>query len=284
MNAVETDTPGVVKIEYAIGAATQRLADAEAGLEQLRARRRRALVADDQTDQRQLHEKRKKALAKGDEGEVSRLDAEIGKAIDLLDADIAYAEKVIVREKDRLQVLNDDLAQAKAHEHERKMDALFNRADAARKIGEALIRNEYAQLSTKMVDVLTKLIAVNMFIRDANAELEGTSSRPGDKHTRRVAAPNNIRRTADRIIPATTREVEYQVRTGGQPGLYTDYQTRTRIEDVPEEKISGSWQSELPNSCEIAPAMEGGVSWSNKFGAEHGKVAKRYQEIVDALL
>lgn len=281
---VEVQDPSVLKLEHAIGAATQRLADAEAGLEQLRARRRRALVEDGQTDQRQLHEKRKKALAKGDEGEVDRLDAEIGKAVDLLEADIAYAEKVVAREKDRLQVLNDDLTQAKASEHERKMDALYARADAARKIGEALIRNEYTQLSAKMVDVFTKLVAIKIFIRDANAELEGTRSAPGDPRNRRVEEPNDIRRTPDVIIPASTREVERCMSVGSGNHFPREYAYVKEIEEIPERRVAGRWQPELPDSCEIAPAMEGGASWSNKFGAEQEKVAKRYQEIVAALL
>lgn len=281
------------ELTQAIGATGQRLGDGAALLERLHAERKKALVADDGASV--LRGERKRALAKGNDKEADKLDAEIAKAvahtnaerdrnIDRLDAEISKVKKLIAREEDRYQVLNEDLAKAKTLEHQRRMDALYARADTARKIGEALIRNEYAQLSTKMVEVLTKLVAINVFIRDANDELKGTRSTPGDPRNRQVEAPNNIRRTADRIIPATTREIQRGTSVGLGNVFPREYVYVTEIEEVPEKRIAGSWRPELPDSCEIASAMEGGASWSNKFGAEHEKVAKRYQEIIDALL
>lgn len=254
-DAVETQaTPSsVAKIELAIGAAKQRFADAAASIEQLQAKRRRALVAD-------------------------------GKAVDQIETDLTKAKKIFLRERDLLQVLEEDLAEAKTLEQQRSFDTLFKRASTARQIGEALIRNEYAQWAAKGADILAKLTAIDAFIRNSNTIFAGgTATAPVDSLNRRVAGPNDIRRVPDQLIPATTREVEYQEKAGHFNGVSTPYVTKTRIEDVPEQRIPGNWVPELYDDCVIVPVMKGSPEW-DKHGRSKAEAEKRYEEIIATLV
>lgn len=140
------------------------------------------------TTEARLKEARSDALLAADPKELDRIDAQL-----------VISSRDAGRRAERVQLLQQKLEQAKAREDEQKLDAIVARAEKARKLGEDLIRKDYAKQAAALADTLLKLRAIDTCIDDLNRAL----SQAGREST--VPSPNGIRQTPAREEVRTVR-------------------------------------------------------------------------------
>jgi hypothetical protein len=190
---------GSAKVQAEIDTETRRAAEAAATEASLRAARADALLADDT------------------------------KELDRIDAQLATSARDASRRAERVQLLQEKLEQAQENEQEREIDGLVARADRARKIGEELIRKDYAKQATALALTLLKLRAVDGFIDDLNFRIDRAGRQV-------VASPNSIRH----ILPRTeVRTIKKRVGIGETAHPHHDAWLRTNFRAPHDGPMSG---------------------------------------------
>ncbi len=114
------------------------------------------------------------------------LEAGDDAALDRVEAQINACRDRQYRIKERIELLEKRLAQAKVAEHDASLDALEARANRARELGEKLITVEYRKHATALASVATRLCAIDALIESTNRSLEKERRNP-------VGSPNFVR-------------------------------------------------------------------------------------------
>jgi chaperonin cofactor prefoldin len=129
---------------------------------------------------------------------IAPLEAGDDAALDRVEAQINQCRDRQFRIQERLEILEKRLAESHEREAGAELDALTDRANRARELGEKLIRTEYEKHATALAGVLGKLAAVDRVIDIANLRL----ARAGREY---VAGPNGVRaRAAVRVEKTRT--------------------------------------------------------------------------------
>jgi hypothetical protein len=219
-------------------------------------------------------EERKRLLTEGSDEEVDACDNRI---------DAARAEQVRVLE--RVDLLIGQLVEANANARQSILNNLRARANAAREIGEGLIRKEYAKYAKLLATTMAKLDSIRIFIRSANHVLE----RAGENEP--VDSPNHIRqqgriqrekkviRTVNIFHPGHPHYGKAVIpynRQGSLPAKLRleaggECDTEVEIEEVVMEDDGPYWNQELPESV-VLPTIEptGAPLWDGERIRRHG--------------
>ncbi|MCQ4164702.1 hypothetical protein [Tahibacter harae] len=162
---------GSAKIQAEIDAESKRAEEAAAADARLREARGDALLADDT------------------------------KELDRIDAQLVASSRDAGRRAERVKLLEGKLAQAQEREKAQEIDAIVARAEKARKLGEELIRKDYAKQAAALAETLMKLRAIDKFIEEQNYTL-ANAGREGS-----VPSPNQIRHILGRTGTRTIRKM-----------------------------------------------------------------------------
>jgi hypothetical protein len=205
-----------------------------------------AALADNRTKLEQLEAKRRTLLLEGTEAEIVAVEK-----------DISSVRLGIERLEERLKALPEERERLVKLEHERELEALRQRAERARHLGEQLITGEYADCARKMIAVLSKLAAIDVFIDNANSQLED----------RCVERPERVRREPIVVIPA---RVEMRQREGwtdekGHNLPPMDQRPFDVPVEIPAQRTGGMWLDPLHESAIIPPALWGGEGWDSRW-------------------
>jgi hypothetical protein len=136
----------------------------------------RKLLAAEEGNERELIELRKSRLADADDAEIDDIELKIG----------ASRSKQL-RLIERIEVRSQRLINANAKVRQSLIDDLIARGEAARELGEKILKTDYAKAAKSLGLTLSKLHAISTFIETANRFLQ----RRGIK--RPIASPNAIR-------------------------------------------------------------------------------------------
>lgn len=207
---------GSAKIQAEIDAESKRAEEAAAADARLREARGDALLADDT------------------------------KELDRIDAQLVASSRDAGRRAERVKLLEGKLAQAQEREKAQEIDAIAARAEKARKLGEELIRKDYAKQAAALADTLMKLRAIDKFIENQNWLID-RAGRPV------VASPNALRH----IMPRTeTRKVRKIVGIGESAHPHheewrqTEYRGQNLFGEQPANVTLRNGQS-VPRNMEV---------------------------------
>lgn len=133
------------------------------------------------------------------DGRADALLAGDTKELDRIDAQLVASSRDASRRTERVQLLRQKLDQTQEREKTQEMDAVVARTERARKLGEDLIRKEYAKQAAALAVTLLKLRAIDEFIAHQNRLID----RAGREV---VGSPNAIRHVAGRSEMRTVRK------------------------------------------------------------------------------
>lgn len=117
------------------------------------------------------------------------LEAGDDEALDAVEASINACRDRQLRIQERLEILEQRQAEAQKREEAEALQRLREQAEAARILGEKLIRQDYAKQAKAMASTLAKLYAIDQLIVRANRRIE----RANDEALELVDSPNRIR-------------------------------------------------------------------------------------------
>jgi hypothetical protein len=153
----------------------------------------RKLLAAEEANERELIELRKSRLADADDAEIDDIELKIG-------ASRSKQLRII----ERIEVRSQRLIDANAKVRQSLIDDLITRGEAARELGEKVLRTEYAKAAEKASAAITKLAAISRYIERINYFL---SRRQPGTH---VGSPNAIRcRPVHRYEETVKRTVDW---------------------------------------------------------------------------
>lgn len=134
-----------------------------------------------------------------------------GKELDRIDAALATSSRDASRRAERVELLQSKLQEAQEREEGERLDAIAARADKARRMGEELLRKDYAKQAAALAETLTKLRAIDHFINEQNRVLDSNG-----RNT--IARSNDVRH----ILPRSEK-IRRRKRVGIAEALHPNH-------------------------------------------------------------
>jgi len=194
---------------------------------------------------------------------IAPLEAGDDAALDRVEAQINQCRDRQFRIQERMDILDQRLTQAKEREQNASLDALTEKANSAREIGERWIRTEYAKLAKAMAAGLDRLATIDAFIADANNTLTRAGrSEVADSNTIRCRPSQYVDYTATiNVSLEDSRHPHHGVaiRAYSQPNIASLPGTNERVATVaqiPEQRhemVSDDYQAPLYEAITLPP-------------------------------